>query len=187
MPSCPVCGKPYEGNPVSCPNCGKSLAGAPAPGVTAGAPTPIVAGKPAPVTTGKPAPVSTGTKDWSTIFTGITLGLFAAVLLAGIRFILYPNPIAVALLFGITGGIAHEIVQSGGTVLVPKPVDGGDVNLGTLTGAVLGVVSGFLVLHGVDLSVLTTSSMLTIAFEALTAGLALKGIADVDPKRTSSS
>jgi hypothetical protein len=112
-----------------------------------------------------------------------TIGVFVIALVLGICFVLYPFPLAVALLFGVAGGIAHEIVQSGGTVLTPKKVGtDGDVNLGTLTGAVLGVLSGFLVLHGVDLTNATASNMVTIAFEALTAGLALKAIADVDPK-----
>jgi hypothetical protein len=123
--------------------------------------------------------------DWSQKWgPSITLVVFVLAISGGIYGILHPNPILVGLLLGIAGGIAHEIVQSGGKVLIPKRVAGGDLNLGTLSGAVLGIVSGFLVLHGVDLTKLAGNDMLNIAFEALTAGLALKGVADVDSRQS---
>jgi hypothetical protein len=123
--------------------------------------------------------------DHPVLFTAITLVLFGLAMGFGMYYVLNPNAIAVALALGTAGGIAHEIVQSGGKVLVPKTVDGGDVNLGSLAGVVLGLVAGFLVLKGVDPSTLTKpSDMLNIAFEALTAGLALKGVTDIDVKKS---
>jgi hypothetical protein len=115
----------------------------------------------------------------------VTVVLFALTLYFGVYYILNPDPVRVSLLLGAAGGIAHEIAQSGGTVLIPRPDAQGDYYLGSLSGAVLGVVAGFLVLRGAVLTSPTTSDMVNLAILALAAGLALKGVADVDgPAKT---
>ncbi len=96
-------------------------------------------------------------------------------------FVFSPNPLIVAFAFGIVGGIAHEIVQSGGKVIVPKTVEK-DLNLGTLVGVVLGVMSGLIALRGQDLTVVTSSSMINIAYTAAIGGFGFKALGDVDPK-----
>ena len=127
------------------------------------------------------------------VCSAVVFGIFVFV---GIIFVLNPNPLIAAIAFGIVGGVAHEIAQSGGKVLIPTPVSGtsggatggggtsGDIYLGTLAGAALGCVAGILSLHGVSLTTQTPDTMVNIVVTAASAGLALKGVADVDPGKT---
>ncbi len=55
----------------------------------------------------------------------------------------------------------------------------GDVDLGTFSGAVLGIMVGLLILHNSDMTAATTN-MINTGFLAPVAGLGLKGVADVD-------
>jgi len=111
-----------------------------------------------------------------------TLLVFVIALVAGTYFVLNPNALIAAISFGVVGGLAHEIAQSGGKVIVPTRMENGDLMLGSLTGAALGVVAAILALHGVSLASQTQDSVLSVVVTALTAGVGLKGIADVDPK-----
>jgi hypothetical protein len=113
-----------------------------------------------------------------------TLVVFVISLVVGTYFVLNPNPLVAGIAFGIVGGIAHEIAQSGGKVIIPTTEPGGDLFLGSLAGAALGVVAGILSLHGVSLVNQTPDSMINIVVTSLSAGLGLKGIADVDPTQT---
>jgi hypothetical protein len=96
--------------------------------------------------------------------------------------ILYPNPLVAAISFGIVGGIAHEIAQSGGRVVTPTAEDG-SIQLGTLVGAALGVVAGILSLHGVPVTSTNPGDAMNVVVTALAAGVGLKGLADVDPTK----
>jgi hypothetical protein len=116
-----------------------------------------------------------------------TLIFFIIFIVVGSIFTYYPNPLIAAISFGIVGGIAHEIAQSGGRVIVPTPEPNG-IQLGTLVGAALGVVAGILSLHGVIIvntpsQTLTPNDLINVVVTALSAGVALKALADIDPSR----
>jgi hypothetical protein len=112
-----------------------------------------------------------------------SLGVFAIFIIVGSWFIYHPNPLLAAISFGIVGGIAHEIAQSGGRVVMPTATTGGSIQLGTIVGAALGVVAGILSLHGVTFESQTPDTMINVVVTALTAGVGLKGLADVDPTK----
>lgn len=84
--------------------------------------------------------------------------------------------LALSLIFGAIGGISHDIVASGGRITFVRRQRGG-LELGTFSGAVLGLVSGFFIVGAAKVSAIPLpSEMANIASEAFLAGLALKGV-----------
>jgi hypothetical protein len=76
---------------------------------------------------------------------------------------------------GAIGGLAHEIVQSGGKFMFPDVDDSnGNYCLGGLFGIVAGGAAGVLLIE--SLGVITVGRLLIAT--AFSAGLAFKGIAD---------
>ncbi|MGQ0535169.1 MAG: hypothetical protein ACT4PT_03755 [Methanobacteriota archaeon] len=65
--------------------------------------------------------------------------LIGALLVA--RYV-WNNPGLFAFVIAMLGGLAHEILQSGGMILYPRRLPDG-IYLGSLSGAVLGAVTGF--------------------------------------------
>jgi hypothetical protein len=79
---------------------------------------------------------------------------------------------------GGLGGLLHEFVQSGGKfVIVQKKSDG--IYLGTLAGALIGIIAGMLMTRGyLNVTDGKTINYLEVTYEAFTAGLALKGVVE---------
>ena len=95
---------------------------------------------------------------------------------------LWPHAFFVAISAGALGGLAHEIVQSGGKYILPTTDATGNFCLGGLIGIITGGIAGLLTYQGLLGTVsVTVSAKLAVA--ALIAGLAVKGIADApNPK-----
>lgn len=83
----------------------------------------------------------------------------------------------VAVSAGALGGLAHEIVQSGGKYILPNTDQKGNFCLGGLMGIITGGTAGLLTYQGLLGTAPVTVSM-KLLVEALIAGLAVKGIAD---------
>ena len=75
---------------------------------------------------------------------------------------------------GAIGGLLHEIVQSGGTYMLPKTDDKGNFCLGGLIGIITGGLAGLILSQGLNLTTLNVQLLV----QAFLAGLALKGVAD---------
>lgn len=112
---------------------------------------------------------------WITVaMTGITL-----LVLSISYYLTPPQIIVIAFSAGAIGGFLHEFVQSKGTILfIQKREDG--IYLGSITGLILGMVAGILVLvqplaGGTGLGSLDPNAIL---IESFLAGLALKGVAE---------
>jgi len=82
---------------------------------------------------------------------------------------------------GALGGLVHEFAQSGGKIMFFKRYDDG-YYLGAIAGAVLGAVSGVLVVRGHLIAAASGQplqiSTIQLAYEVFLAGLALKGITE---------
>jgi hypothetical protein len=114
-----------------------------------------------------------------------SVGVTAAFgIIAGVGAVLSMQSHAVlglAVSVGALGGLAHEIVQSGGKIMFFQRREDG-VYLGSIAGMALGTVAGVLVVRsqlpavtGVD----ATSALMTeLAYEIFLAGLALKGVSE---------
>ena len=84
---------------------------------------------------------------------------------------------------GAIGGLAHEIVQSRGTYILPHTDDTGNFCLGGLFGIISGGLAGLIMYSGLNLTtgIKVSGQLFT---EAFLAGLATKGVADaVNPPR----
>jgi hypothetical protein len=93
-----------------------------------------------------------------------------------------PHAFVLAISAGALGGLAHEIVQSGGKYVLPNSDEKGNFCLGGLIGIVTGGVAGLLMYQGLMATAPVSVSM-SLVVEALVAGLAVKGIADApNPK-----
>lgn len=138
------------------------------PSIAAPAPAPTVA---APATN---PDALTKTDVWSIIAT-VAIGVALA-------FVAYFSArqqawIAIALSVGALGGLVHEIAQSGGKILFfERKLDG--MYLGSLAGAVLGAVAGLLAVRGLIIDPAAAPSATQLVYEALIAGIALKGITE---------
>jgi hypothetical protein len=86
------------------------------------------------------------------------------------------NVLLAAISVGALGGIVHEVAQSNGKVIVPKPGENsGDVYLGGLFGLIAGAMAGLLVAQGLPSSAAITNSWLS---EFFLARLGLKGFSE---------
>ena len=82
-----------------------------------------------------------------------------------------------AITAGALGGLAHELVQSKGTYILPHTDNTGNFCLGGLFGIVSGGLAGLIMYSGLDLTagIKVSGQLFTQAFLA---GLAVKGVAD---------
>lgn len=80
---------------------------------------------------------------------------------------------------GGLGGLVHEFAQSKGKMLFIKKYDDG-LYLGSISGIILGVVAGILLLQNQITSdqTIETAKLTKATFDAFIAGLALKGVVD---------
>lgn len=80
---------------------------------------------------------------------------------------------------GGIGGLIHELAQSKGKMLFIKKYDDG-VYLGSISGIILGIVAGILMLQNQITSdqPIETVKLTKATFDAFIAGLALKGVVD---------
>lgn len=103
-----------------------------------------------------------------------------AIALAG--YYVWQRPFIVAIFAGALGGLAHEIVQSGGKYVLPNSDEKGNFVLGGLIGIITGGVAGLLLYQGfLGTPPIVVDAKLGVG--ALLAGLAVKGIADApNPK-----
>jgi len=99
--------------------------------------------------------------------------------------------LGLAVSVGALGGLVHEIAQSGGKILFFQRHDDG-LYLGSVAGMVLGAVAGILIVRGhftgEPTDVRSDASMVQLAYEVFTAGLALKGVTEAaggNPVRSS--
>ena len=107
------------------------------------------------------------------------IGTFAAIVIAVVVAaygVTSSNVLLTAISVGAVGGLVHEVAQSNGKVIVPKPDEGsGDIYLGGLFGLIAGGVAGLLVAQGLPGSAAVTNSWLS---EFFLAGLGLKGFSE---------
>jgi hypothetical protein len=115
---------------------------------------------------------------WSVVLTA-AFGIFAAI--GAVMSMQAHAVLGLAVSVGALGGLAHEIVQSGGKILFFQHREDG-VYLGSIAGMALGTVAGVLVVRsqlpsvtGVDA---TPALMTELAYEIFVAGLALKGVSE---------
>lgn len=117
----------------------------------------------------------TKTDIWSIV---VTVGLAVALVIlayisAGQRWW-----IGIAAAVGALGGLIHEMAQSGGKILFfERKADG--FYLGAIAGGVLGAVAGLMTIRGllVDGGI-PTGGATSLVYEALIAGIALKGVTE---------
>jgi len=124
---------------------------------------------------------STLTWNWAGSSVGARLlsaALVIALLIAGVfTTYVWQHALIVAISVGALGGLAHEIVQSGGKYILPNKDENGDFCLGGLVGIISGGTAGVLTYQGLLATApVTVSTKLVVT--ALIAGLAVKGIAD---------
>lgn len=82
-----------------------------------------------------------------------------------------------AIAVGGLGGLAHEVAQSGGTILIVERREDG-IYLGAIAGVILGAVAGLLAVKGLLIDQATPPGATELIYEAFIAGLALKGITE---------
>jgi hypothetical protein len=106
---------------------------------------------------------------------GLTVSLVLLAVLLGISFFAAAQHLWVLLAgcLGALGGLAHELTQSQGRFIVPRPNEDG-VYLGTLMGLVLGAVAGIVAAP----TFLNNPTAYTVGFGTFFAGLGVKGAAD---------
>jgi hypothetical protein len=117
----------------------------------------------------------------------VSVVVFAILIIIGaLTTLVWPHGFIVALCAGALGGLAHEMVQSGGKFILPGTEDH-NFCLGGLVGMVEGGVAGLLTYQGLlGTAGVTVSSKLVVT--AIVAGFALKGIADApNPSTTPTS
>ncbi len=91
------------------------------------------------------------------------------------------NLFAIVIAMGALGGVVHEVAQSKGTIVFPRPDLNGDYYLGALYGLVAGGIAGLILAQGVPASASATTQLVS---EAFFAGLGLKGFSEaVTPNR----
>jgi len=85
----------------------------------------------------------------------------------------------IAVSAGGLGGLVHELAQSKGKMLFIKKYDDG-VYLGSISGIILGIVAGILLLQNQITSdqTIETAKLAKATFDAFIAGLALKGVVE---------
>jgi len=123
--------------------------------------------------------LSTG-EIWSMIVTfAIAAGLIIlTTILAQNPSLTSPRAMWLAVVVGGLGGLAHEIAQSRGTILVAqRRADG--IYLGTIAGIMLGAVAGLLAVKALLITPPTPPpTVMQLIYESFIAGLALKGVTE---------
>jgi hypothetical protein len=103
------------------------------------------------------------------------LSIIIAIFVASVA-VVTKNVLVTAISVGALGGIVHEVAQSSGKVIIPKPDEkSGDVYLGGLFGLIAGGVAGLLVVQGLPDVAPISNSWLSQFFLA---GLGLKGFSE---------
>ncbi len=105
-----------------------------------------------------------------------TIILMLLLTFLGVYFITSKNFLGIAVTIGGLGGLFHEIAQSGGKTLFIKSFRDG-VYLGSISGLLLGIISGILVLRGL-LAGIESQNPVSVTIEVFLAGLALKGVSE---------
>jgi hypothetical protein len=105
------------------------------------------------------------------------LGIFATITARDLS-VTSPRAIWLAVAVGGLGGLAHEIAQSRGTVLIAeRRADG--IYLGTIAGIILGGVAGLLAVKAFLITPPTPlPTVMQLIYESFIAGLALKGVTE---------
>jgi len=105
------------------------------------------------------------------------LGIFATIIARNLS-LTSPRAIWLAVAVGGLGGLAHELAQSRGTILVvERRADG--IYLGTIAGIILGGVAGLLAVKGFLITPPAPApTVMQLIYEAFIAGLALKGVTE---------
>lgn len=85
----------------------------------------------------------------------------------------------IAVCAGGLGGLLHELAQSKGKMLFINKFDDG-VYLGSISGIILGIVAGILLLQNQITSdqTIETTKLTKATFDAFIAGMALKGVVE---------
>jgi hypothetical protein len=115
----------------------------------------------------------------------VSLALVIGLLIVGIvTTYVWQHALVVAISAGALGGLAHEVVQSGGKYVYPNVDEKGNFCLGGLMGIISGGTAGLLTYQGLlGTGPVTVSTKLVVA--ALIAGLAVKALADApNPTKT---
>lgn len=137
---------------------------------------------------------STITWNWTRSYIGSYILSIVAVIffivLAVVSIYVWHHAFLIAISAGALGGLAHEIVQSGGKYILPTTDDTGNFCLGGLIGIIVGGTAGVTTYQGLlgtaSTAVVAPDARLVVA--ALLAGLAVKGVADAaNPKPSSNS
>ena len=104
-------------------------------------------------------------------------GIFATITARDLS-VTSPRAIWLAVAVGGLGGLAHEIAQSRGTILVAqRRADG--IYLGTIAGIMLGAVAGLLAVKALLITPpIPSPTAMQLIYESFIAGLALKGITE---------
>lgn len=129
---------------------------------------------------------STITWNWTqdSLLSGQVTSIIAFIAVFAVAVVGYywlVEPFIVAVAAGAIGGLAHEIVQSGGKYILPNCDERGNFVLGGLVGIVTGGVAGLLLFEGLLGASVAANPELVVG--AFLAGLAVKGIADApNPK-----
>ena len=99
----------------------------------------------------------------SIIITSVMAGI--TLILLGIFYYLWKDPVGVTLSAGAFGGFLHEFVQSKGKILFIERKDDG-LYLGSISGLILGLVAGILIYGGTTYNIIpsTPAEAATLVF-----------------------
>jgi hypothetical protein len=109
----------------------------------------------------------------------LSIAIFVALVVIGVLFTKeWQHAFIVALSGGALGGLAHEIVQSGGKFILPGTDESNNFCLGGLVGIIEGAVAGLLAYQGLLGTKAGVVVTMQLVVASIAGGFALKGIAD---------
>jgi len=109
----------------------------------------------------------------------VSFGIFAALVIIGVLFTKeWQHAFVVAVSAGALGGLAHEIVQSGGKFILPGTDESNNFCLGGLVGIIEGGVAGLLAYQGLLGTKAGVIVTMQLVVASIAGGFALKGISD---------